>query len=56
MALHGVVLDTAGANIAVMLGYGVEEPYEKLKAFTRGNKVTAESMQVQTSHWLHCFV
>ncbi|KAL3145832.1 hypothetical protein ABBQ38_015205 [Trebouxia sp. C0009 RCD-2024] len=29
----------------VMRRYGVEEPYEKLKAFTRGNRVTAESMQ-----------
>ena len=26
--------------------YGVAEPYEKLKAFTRGNRVTAQSMQV----------
>ena len=25
--------------------YGVEEPYEKLKAFTRGQAVTQESMQ-----------
>ena len=25
--------------------YAVEEPYEKLKAFTRGQKVTQESMQ-----------
>ena len=29
----------------VMRKYAVEEPYEKLKAFTRGNAVTAESMQ-----------
>ncbi|DBA75558.1 TPA: hypothetical protein ACH3X2_009116 [Trebouxia sp. C0005] len=29
----------------VMRRYGVEEPYEKLKAFTRGNRVTARSMQ-----------
>lgn len=28
--------------------YGVEEPYEKLKAFTRGQKVTAHSMQVRS--------
>lgn len=25
--------------------YGVEEPYEKLKAFTRGQAVTQQSMQ-----------
>lgn len=25
--------------------YGVEEPYEKLKAFTRGQAVTQESMR-----------
>lgn len=25
--------------------YGVPEPYEKLKAFTRGQKVTQQSMQ-----------
>lgn len=25
--------------------YAVEEPYEKLKAFTRGQQVTQESMQ-----------
>eukprot|EP00775_Hariotina_reticulata_P004066 gene4066-4313_t len=30
----------------VMRRYGVPEPYEKLKAFTRGQKVTQESMQV----------
>lgn len=29
----------------VMRRYGVPEPYEKLKAFTRGNKVTSESMK-----------
>ena len=29
----------------VMRRYGVEEPYEKLKAFTRGQRVTQESMQ-----------
>ncbi|GAX82488.1 hypothetical protein CEUSTIGMA_g9915.t1 [Chlamydomonas eustigma] len=29
----------------VMRRYGVPEPYEKLKAFTRGQKVTQESMQ-----------
>lgn len=29
----------------VMRRYGVPEPYEKLKAFTRGVKVTQESMQ-----------
>lgn len=28
----------------VMRRYGVEEPYEKLKAFTRGQKVTQQSM------------
>jgi hypothetical protein len=30
----------------VMRRYGVPEPYEKLKAFTRGQRVTQESMQV----------
>jgi adenylosuccinate lyase len=30
----------------VMRRYGVPEPYEKLKAFTRGQKVTQESMRV----------
>ena len=29
----------------VMRRYAVEEPYEKLKAFTRGNTVNKESMQ-----------
>jgi hypothetical protein len=29
-----------------MRRYGVPEPYEKLKAFTRGQRVTQESMQV----------
>ena len=29
-----------------MSRYGVEEPYEKLKAFTRGRRVTRDSMQV----------
>lgn len=29
----------------VMRRYGVPEPYEKLKAFTRGQRVTQESMQ-----------
>ena len=29
----------------VMRRYGVEEPYEKLKEFTRGNRVTQASMQ-----------
>ena len=29
----------------VMRRYGVEEPYEKLKAFTRGQRVTQQSMQ-----------
>jgi adenylosuccinate lyase len=29
----------------VMRKYAVAEPYEKLKEFTRGNAVTAESMQ-----------
>uniref|UniRef100_A0A061RBC5 Adenylosuccinate lyase n=1 Tax=Tetraselmis sp. GSL018 TaxID=582737 RepID=A0A061RBC5_9CHLO len=29
----------------VMRRYGIEEPYEKLKAFTRGNTVNRESMQ-----------
>ena len=29
----------------VMRRYGVSEPYEKLKAFTRGQAVTAESMR-----------
>ena len=29
----------------VMRKYGVAEPYEKLKEFTRGKAVTAESMQ-----------
>ena len=28
-----------------MRRYGVEEPYEKLKEFTRGNRVTQASMQ-----------
>ena len=31
----------------VMRRYGVEEPYEKLKAFTRGQRVTQQSMQVR---------
>jgi adenylosuccinate lyase len=30
----------------VMRRYGVPEPYEKLKAFTRGQRVTQQSMQV----------
>jgi hypothetical protein len=30
----------------VMRRHGVPEPYEKLKAFTRGQKVTQQSMQV----------
>ena len=30
----------------VMRRYGVPEPYEKLKAFTRGQRVTQHSMQV----------
>lgn len=30
----------------MMHRYGVPEPYEKLKAFTRGQKVTQGSMQV----------
>lgn len=30
----------------VMRRYGVPEPYEKLKAFTRGQKVTQDSMRV----------
>lgn len=34
----------------VMRRYGVPEPYEKLKAFTRGQKVTQESMQVREPH------
>ena len=29
----------------VMRRYGVPEPYEKLKAFTRGQRVTQQSMQ-----------
>lgn len=29
----------------VMRRYDIPEPYEKLKAFTRGQKVTQESMQ-----------
>jgi hypothetical protein len=31
----------------VMRRYGVPEPYEKLKAFTRGQRVTQDSMQVR---------
>lgn len=31
----------------VMRRYGVEEPYEKLKAFTRGQRVTQQSMQAR---------
>lgn len=35
-----------GTGNGVWVGrYGVEEPYEKLKAFTRGQAVTQESMQ-----------
>lgn len=30
----------------VMRKYAVEEPYEKLKAFSRGKTVTAESLQI----------
>jgi hypothetical protein len=30
----------------VMRRYGVPEPYEKLKAFTRGQRVTQDSMRV----------
>eukprot|EP00878_Enallax_costatus_P045110 GHUV01054023.1.p1 GENE.GHUV01054023.1~~GHUV01054023.1.p1 ORF type:complete len:102 (-),score=18.16 GHUV01054023.1:134-439(-) len=33
----------------VMRRYGVPEPYEKLKAFTRGQRVTQDSMQVGCS-------
>mgnify|MGYP000377373505 CR=1 FL=1 len=29
----------------VMRRYGVEEPYEKLKALTRGQSITAESLK-----------
>lgn len=32
-------------EICMLCRYGVEEPYEKLKAFTRGQTVTQESMQ-----------
>ena len=31
----------------VMRRYGVPEPYEKLKAFTRGRRVTQQSMQAR---------
>jgi adenylosuccinate lyase len=31
----------------VMRRYGVPEPYEKLKAFTRGQRVTQDSMRVR---------
>ena len=34
----------------VMRRYGVAEPYEKLKAFTRGRRVTQHSMQVGACH------
>ena len=39
------------ALLSLLLGmslcrYGVAEPYEKLKAFTRGQSVTQESMQL----------
>jgi adenylosuccinate lyase len=30
-----------------MRRYDIPEPYEKLKAFTRGQKVTQQSMQVR---------
>ncbi len=33
----------------VMRRYGVPEPYEKLKAFTRGRRVTQQSMQARVS-------
>jgi hypothetical protein len=36
-------------TVQVMRRYGVPEPYEKLKAFTRGQKVTQHSMQVSWS-------
>jgi len=29
-----------------MRRYGIEKPYEKLKELTRGNRITAEDMQV----------
>jgi len=34
-----------------MRRYGVPEPYEKLKAFTRGQRVTQESMRVSMCTW-----
>jgi Adenylosuccinate lyase C-terminal len=33
----------------VMRRYGVPEPYEKLKDFTRGRRVTQQSMQVRSA-------
>jgi adenylosuccinate lyase len=35
----------AEAVQTVMRRYGIEEPYEKLKALTRGQRITAESLQ-----------
>lgn len=37
----------------VMRRYGVPEPYEKLKAFTRGQRVTQASMQVRVDGHVH---
>lgn len=41
------------SDISVDLRYGVKEPYEKLKAFTRGQTVTEQSMQVSSANLCH---
>lgn len=46
---HGSVLTRGCACVLPLVHlpcrYGVPEPYEKLKAFTRGQRVTQQSMQ-----------
>ena len=38
----------------VMRRYGIPEPYEKLKALTRGKAVTKELLQrVRADHWIY---
>ncbi len=49
--IRGLDLDTNWEVLAepiqtVMRRYGVEKPYEKLKALTRGNRITEAQLQV----------
>ena len=49
LGAHWEVL--AEAVQTVMRRYGLPEPYEQLKALTRGNAVTAEQMRAFVSDW-----